>query len=209
MEYPQGEEEYYPLLLGDDKTHQINEEVVKKPKLTHTGETSGFKLPSASEIEIEELKHISEVDKILNEDDNEYLKYDDHNGEHGAVGQHIVRQCFAQTNREADDLDLKNCVLLDSESSVHAFMNVDLMDRVWCSMDNITLEGNSGGSITTYQQGTIKNLNTNDPVWYHPHFMANILSLALLKKQFRITYDSEDGGMFEVHIPEKPSMYFH
>jgi hypothetical protein len=35
-------------------------------------------------------------------------------------------------------------------------------------------------------------------VWYHKNGIANILSLACMKKKHRVTYDSENGNSFQV-----------
>ena len=118
------------------------------------------------------------------------------------MGKDIVESCFLQSNRSAEGLNLRNCVLLNSESSAHTFRNADLLETTWLGPDKLTLRGN-GGDMTTYQQGSIKNLPMEHPAWYHPDVIANILSLALIKDQFRVTYDSESGGVFEIHIPEK------
>ena len=133
-------------------------------------------------------------DEIMNDSDEE-------------MGKEIVESCFLQTDRSAEGLDLKQCVLLDSESSAHTFCNANLLENIWSEPEKLTLKGN-GGDMITYQQGSIKNLSMEHPVWYHPDFIANILSLALIKDQFRVTYDSDKGGVFEVHIPGKSSLYF-
>ena len=104
------------------------------------------------------------------------------------MGEDIVESCFLQTDRSAEGLNLRNCVLLDSESSAHTFCNTDLLETTWSGPDKLTLRGN-GGDMTTYQQGSIKNLPMEYPVWYHPDFIANILSLALIKDKFRVTYE--------------------
>ena len=72
---------------------------------------------------------------------------------------------------------MRNCVLLDSEYSAHTFCNADLLKTTWSGPDELTHRGN-GGDMTTYQQGSIKNLPMEHPVLYHPDFIANILSLA-------------------------------
>ncbi len=36
-------------------------------------------------------------------------------------------------------------------------------------------------------------------VWFHPKGIANILSLARVKEQHRVTYDSEGSNEFLVH----------
>ena len=53
--------------------------------------------------------------------------------------------------------------------------------------------------MTTKQQGSIWNLKMDHPLWYPPEFISNILSLALLKDQFRVTYDSENRVMFDTY----------
>ena len=56
---------------------------------------------------------------------------------------------------------------------------------------------------------TIRNLDTKDPVWYHPEYITNILSLAKIKEQCRITYDRDKGGAFVVHVLGSEHLYFH
>ena len=98
--------------------------------------------------------------------------------------------------------------MLDSESTVHAFCNRNLVERVWTSEESMTLVTN-GGEIDTQMKCAIKRLDPNQTVWFHPEYITNVLSLALLKKQFRITYDSTKGGAFVVHRPGKENMHFH
>ena len=116
--------------------------------------------------------------------------------------------CLMQHDRSASDLNLRNCVLLDSESTVYAFCNDNLLERVWATDEVMTLLGN-GGVMSTNQMASIRNLDTRDPVWYHPEYITNILSLAKIKEQYRVTYDSERGGAFVVHIPGSENLYFH
>ena len=42
----------------------------------------------------------------------------------------------------------------------------------------------------------------------HPEYITNILSLAKFKEQYRIAYDSDEGGTFVVHIPGSENLYF-
>merc|ERR1712197_78514 len=124
--------------------------------------------------------------------------------EHGST----MGLCLMQTDRSAVGLNLKNCVLLDSESTVHAFCNDSLLEKVWATDEVMTLLGN-GGVMSTNQMESIRNLDTRDPVWYHPEYITNILSLAKIKEQYRVTYDSEKGGAFVVHKPGSENLYFH
>ena len=45
-------------------------------------------------------------------------------------------------------------------------------------------------------------------VWYHPSRIANILSLGRVRKQYRITFDSEVGNRFLVTKPDGTAFEF-
>ena len=113
-----------------------------------------------------------------------------------------------QTDRSSAGLNLKNCVLLDNEPTVHAFCNSNLLEDIWAQEEVMTLVGN-GGTMTTKQMATIRNLDTKDPVWHDTKYITNILSLAKVKEQYRITYDSDKCGTFVVHIPGSENLYFY
>ena len=50
--------------------------------------------------------------------------------------------------------------------------------------------------------------NLGQPVWFHPGYITNVLSLTLLKRKYRITYDSELDGAFIVHRPGRKNLKF-
>lgn len=106
-----------------------------------------------------------------------------------------MESCFLNYDRSVEGLELRNCVLLDSESCTYTICNADLLEITWSGPDKLTLRSN-GEDMTTYEQDCIRNLPMEHPVWYHPTFIANILSLALIKDQFRVTYDSQNGVFF-------------
>ena len=79
--------------------------------------------------------------------------------------ENIVESCFLQTERSAEDINMKNCVQLDSESSAHTFCNDDVLEATWSGPDKLVLRGN-GGDMTTYLRGSIRNLPMEHPIWY-------------------------------------------
>ena len=68
----------------------------------------------------------------------------------------------------------------------------------------MTLVGN-GIIMTTNQTSTIRNLDTKDPVRYHPKYITNILSLCKMESLMIV----KKGGAFEAHIPGSKNIYFH
>ena len=62
--------------------------------------------------------------------------------------------------------------------------------------------------MTTHEQGFIKNLRMEHSVWYQSDKIAVLISLSLIKNQFRVAYASKNDGVFEVHIGGKFSIFF-
>ena len=98
-----------------------------------------------------------------------------------------------------------DCILLDSESTVHAFCNKNLVQKVWESSEPMTLHGNGGQVTTTHK---CKVINLKQEVWFHPEYITNVLSLEIIKNQYRISYDSEKDAAFVVHRPGKINLRF-
>ena len=46
------------------------------------------------------------------------------------MGVDIVESCFLQSDRSVEGPNLRNCVLLDSESSAHTFCNANLLETI-------------------------------------------------------------------------------
>ncbi len=62
----------------------------------------------------------------------------------------------------------------------------------------------SGGILDTHQKGRFGGFT----VWYNPKCLANILSLALVSDQYRVTLDTEVTNAFTVHISAGHDMKF-
>jgi hypothetical protein len=70
----------------------------------------------------------------------------------------------------------------------------------------MTVYGN-GGDLTTKQMAHITNYGV---VWFHPSAITNILCLKNIKKQFRVTYDSQQGdGAFVFYRPDGINILFY
>ena len=98
-----------------------------------------------------------------------------------------------------------NWILLDSESTDHIFQNESFITDVKSTTDGEMLRlHTSGGILDTYQKGLFGGFT----VWYNPNCLANILSLALVTEQYRVTLDTDIENAFTIHISEKHVMKF-
>ena len=104
-------------------------------------------------------------------------------------------------------------MLLDNQSTTDIFCYHDFLTNIQSGEDCMTVHTN-GGSLSTCQKCYYDGYGE---VWYHPEAMTNILSMANVKKQFRVTYDSNGADRLTVHKPGRqihfncsPSvLYFH
>jgi len=98
-----------------------------------------------------------------------------------------------------------NWVLLDSESTDHIFCNNRFLTDIETITDGESLRlHTSGGILDTHQKGRFGGFT----VWYNPKCLANILSLALVSDQYRVTLDTEVTNAFTVHISAGHDMKF-
>jgi hypothetical protein len=98
----------------------------------------------------------------------------------------------------------KTWILLDNQSTVDVFHNAKLLTNIRKSRASMTIHCNAG----TTKTNLIGDLAGYGTVWYHPTGIANILSLSRVKKNHRITYDSEAGNQFTVHKKDGSARVF-
>ena len=83
-------------------------------------------------------------------------------------------------------------IFLDNQATTDIFGNANLLDDIHKVTAPLYIHGITGVLMIT-QQGTLPGHGT---VWYHPQVSVNILSMAKLKQQYHITYDSGQENAF-------------
>jgi hypothetical protein len=109
---------------------------------------------------------------------------------------------FAQTNK---CLISPSWILLDSQSTVPVFNNRALLTNIRPSPRTLRVHMNGGTQMST-KMGTVKNFGD---VWFNPDSLANILSMAEMRKIRRIvTMDTSVEATMNVHRKDGSIMQF-
>jgi hypothetical protein len=103
-------------------------------------------------------------------------------------------------------LDLREIILLDSQSTMYLFCNAALVSKTSKSKSSMKLKSN-GGTMAVSCKATLPGYNKS--VWFSTIAITNIIALLNLIDQYPVTYDSDDL-MFVVHrkSESKPNMEF-
>jgi hypothetical protein len=96
--------------------------------------------------------------------------------------------------------DMRNWILLDSQSSVDLFCNPELVENIQESGETLLLATNAG-DLMTKMKATVPEYGE---VWFDQNAMTNVFSLASMEDKFRVTYDSSTESAFIVHTPRGP-----
>ena len=94
------------------------------------------------------------------------------------IHEHILIQAKGDINR--------NWVLIDNQSTVHVIYNLKLLNNIRRTDRTIHIFCNAGVK-TTDMVGDTPGMGE---VWYHSEGIANILSKALIHKDYQVKYNS-------------------
>jgi hypothetical protein len=117
-----------------------------------------------------------------------------------------IAQLFKQAHGSNMTLDLREIILVDSQSTMDLICNPNLVKKIFRSSTEMQLKSN-GGSMTVKHKAKMAGYPRD--VWFDKKAITNILALSNVIKQYRVTYDSDDR-MFVVHreAAGKPNMEF-
>jgi hypothetical protein len=110
---------------------------------------------------------------------------------------------FQQTDARFDIIP-NTWVLLDSQSTVSVFKNNNLLTNIRASPNHLRVHTNGGIQISS-QKGTVKHFGD---VWYNADSLANILSMAAVRKTCRITMDTSVEAAMNIHRKDGSIMKF-
>ncbi|KAI2492644.1 Reverse transcriptase (RNA-dependent DNA polymerase) [Fragilaria crotonensis] len=95
-------------------------------------------------------------------------------------------------------------ILLDSQSTISVFRNADMLRNIRPS-DHVLRAVTNGGHQDSTLIGDFPNLGK---VWFNPQSIANILSLAEVRKVCRVTMDTDAEPAMVVHRIDGSAMKF-
>jgi hypothetical protein len=116
-----------------------------------------------------------------------------------------IAKIFKQTGSSIK-LDIKEVIILDSQSTMDLLCNAALASKISKSRSNMRLKSNGGIMVVT-RKATMEGYNKT--VWFSTRAITNIIALRNFINQYRVTYDSDDL-MFVVHreSESKPNIKF-
>jgi hypothetical protein len=98
----------------------------------------------------------------------------------------------------------KSWILLDTQSTISIFNNPNMISDIGPSEHRLRVQTN-GGYQDSNMKGVFKNLG---PVWFNRASIANILSLAEVRKVCRVTLDTDAEPTMYVHRKDGSLMKF-
>ena len=113
-----------------------------------------------------------------------------------STGKDIVTNIILQNQYKlTDQLDLKNVILLDNQSTLYLIYKKKLTSKIKKSYKKISVQRNLGTLIIKYND---RMPGYNHDKWYIKDAISNIISLENMIRHYRVIYDSNDET-FIVH----------
>jgi hypothetical protein len=112
---------------------------------------------------------------------------------------------FVGHNTTVGGSSLNNTLLLDSCSTVNLIANKTLLHGIHTVPTTMHIQCNAGITSTNLK-GWLGDFP--EPVWYNPDGVANIMSLFMVKKHYRVRYDSQKQDALLVTKPSGRTMVF-
>jgi hypothetical protein len=98
------------------------------------------------------------------------------------------------------NLDMKDWILLDNQSSVTIFCNPAMVQNIRSAGKEVMKLATNGGILETTMKADLPHWGE---VWFNPKAITNIFSYAEMADKHKITYDSSSQDAFIVHLPHR------
>jgi hypothetical protein len=113
----------------------------------------------------------------------------------GSLPHEFMGMAFKQSKKGLQGFDLREVVLLNNQSTVDIFCNKKFVSNIQLAPEPLTLKSN-GGELIVYHIANVADYD--EPVWFSKKAIANIFTLKIMKKQYKVRYDSSEE-FFLVH----------
>jgi hypothetical protein len=143
-------------------------------------------------------KTLMQINKKIDEGNKSNILEEDSHFQFALAQIILGAKVMKQSHNSLHGLNMREVILLDSQSTICVFCNDKLLENITKAKSPLQLRSN-GRTMLLTKQDTINNYNQK--VWYSADAITNILSLKNLKKQYQVTYNS-DNGYFVVHRKE-------
>jgi len=100
-----------------------------------------------------------------------------------------IAKLFKQTHGSTINLDLREVILLDRQSTMDLFCNQALVGETNKSGSSMRLKSNGGTMVVTHKA---KMPGYHKTVWFSKRVITNIIALRNLIEQYHVMYDSDD-----------------
>ena len=107
---------------------------------------------------------------------------------------------FSQSGKKIPD----EWILLDSQSTVDIFCNLNLVQNIPRVKERMKIQCNAGTRVTNL----VGDLPGYGPLWFDSRAIANVLSLKLIKEKYHIQYNSDEKDGFVVTKPNSERFKF-
>jgi hypothetical protein len=185
------------------KKSKANDDDDKSTKSTASSKSikSLSKMLKSLEKSNQKLKKSASALKKCEEDNNTDLSISSSEGtSHFQKGVEMLEEhnpiVLALKSRKSDDLDLKNVLLLDNQSTFDLCCNKKFTSKTTTVTNDLMMTSN-GGCLRITKKCKIPGYKYL--AWYSKKAITNIICLKNLIKCYRVTYDSKVDTTFVVH----------
>ena len=98
-----------------------------------------------------------------------------------------------------------NWYLINNQSTCNAFINGKYLSKIRNAPNGKYLRVQCN-SVVTYTNRIGDLPGYSNPVYFDPKGVSKIISLGLVYKHQLVTYNSQGGDAFVVHIPQSPTL---